>query len=240
MRSPRLHVETPLLAGTRVELAAAAAHYLQRVLRLGPGATVRLFNARDGEWAARIEAGDRRSIKLLVTEPLRPPAAGRAPVLFVAPPKRSRFEWLVEKATELGVGRIVPLQTQRGVAKPERPERLRAIAVEAAEQCERLDVPEIEPLCSWQAMLTRLAGAGVLYADERGGSPLLAELAKTPDAALLVGPEGGFTAEERQSLRALPRAIAVSLGPRILRIETAALAMLACRQAAIDAQEAGS
>lgn len=239
MRSPRLHVETPLAAGTRVEPGAAAAHYLLRVLRLGAGAAVRLFNARDGEWAARIEEADRRTVRLLVGERLRAPVAAEGPVLFVAPPRRGRFEWLVEKATELGVGRIVPVATRRTVAKPERADRLRALAVEAAEQCERLDVPEIEPLCGWEAFLGRLGDGPLLFADETGGQPLLPALAAHPDAMLLVGPEGGFDPAEREALRARSGVVPVTLGPRVLRVETAAVAMLACRQASLDAEGRG-
>ncbi|GBD43973.1 Ribosomal RNA small subunit methyltransferase E [bacterium HR40] len=228
MRSPRLYVETPLACGTRVELPAAAAHYLLRVLRLGRGAGVRLFNARDGEWSARIDTAGRDRVQLAVEERLRPPPELGGPTLFVAPPRRSRFEWLVEKATELGVGRIVPVATRRGVAKPERMERLRAIAVEAAEQCGRLDVPEIEGLCPFDQLLERLREGPAMVADETGGEPLLPALARSPRAAFVVGPEGGFAAEEREALRALAGGVGVSLGPRILRTETAAVAMLAC------------
>lgn len=240
MRSPRLYVETPLAAGIRVEPGAEAAHYLLRVLRLGPGARVRLFNGRDGEWSALVEAGDRKRLWLVVGEQLRPPQAAEGPVLFVAPPRRSRFEWLVEKATELGVGRIVPVLTQRTVAKPEKLSRLQTIATEAAEQSERLDRPAIEPLCPLAEVLIRLQSGWLLLADEAGGRPLLQALEETSATAFLVGPEGGFDAAEREVLRAHPRVIAVTLGPRILRVETAAVAMLACWQAFRDAGHAQS
>jgi len=239
MRSPRLHVETPLAAGTWLELGPDRTHYLLRVLRLRPGAEVRVFNARDGEWSARIEGSGQRPVTLLVGERLRPPVISSGPTLFVAPPKRIRFEWLVEKTTELGVGRIVPVATRRTVAKPERADRLRLIAVEAAEQCERLDVPEIEPLCGWEAFLGRLGGRPLLFADEAGGQPLLPVLAAHPDAMLLVGPEGGFDPAEREALRARSGVVPVTLGPRVLRVETAAVAMLACRQASLDAEGRG-
>lgn len=214
-------------------------HYLLRVLRLGPGAGVRLFNGRDGEWSAWIEAGERKRLWLVVGERLRLPEAAEGPVLFVAPPRRSRFEWLVEKATELGVGRIVPVATRRTVAKPEKLSRLQAIAREAAEQCERLDVPAIDPLCPLTEVPMRLKGGWLLVADEAGGRPLLQALEATSATAFLVGPEGGFDPVERELLLAHPRVVAVTLGPRILRVETAAIVMLACWQARLDAGKHG-
>lgn len=240
MRSPRLHVETPLAAGAQLALGPERAHYLGRVLRLRPGAEVRVFNARDGEWTARILAVDRRATRLRVEGRLRPPATSCGPTLYVAPPKRIRFEWLVEKATELGAGRIVPIETRYGVARPGRSERLRAIAAEAAEQCGRMDVPEVTATLSWSGLLAETEQMPLLMADETGGMPVLRAASRSPGAALLVGPEGGFAAEEREFLRRRPGVLRVGLGPRILRTETAALVLLACHQASLEAAAEGS
>lgn len=234
MRSARLHVETELGPGAAVGLDAGRAHYLVRVLRLGPGAMVRVFNARDGEWRATVEMVGRREVRLRVGDRLRPAAPVHGPTLYVAPPRRSRFEWLVEKATELGVGRIAPVLTARSVARPHNSDRLRAIMVEAAEQCERLDVPELAPLRPLREALDARAGGPLVFADEAGGTPVLDALGRVRDADFLVGPEGGFDAAERSYLRSRGEVVAVSLGPRILRVETAALALLACAAAVTE------
>ncbi len=228
---PRLHLEDPpLRAAVTVSLDAARSHYLSRVLRLAAGDAVALFNAEDGEWRARVVALDRRGVRLAVEDRLRPPCAEPGPSLWFAPPRRTRLEWLVEKAVELGVGGFRPVITERTVARLQRPERLRAIAVEAAEQCGRLTVPEFAPTRPLARALVEEAPAALLFADEAGdGRPLLKALdGEGPEPAFLVGPEGGFTPAERAMLRARTTVRPVSLGPRILRSETAALYMLAC------------
>lgn len=236
MAAPRLHVTERLEVGAEVAIAADRAHYLLHVLRLKAGDAVRLFNETDGEWQARIAGTGRHAASLAVSTRQRAPAAEPGPVLAFAPIRRNRLEWLVEKATELGAARLVPVLTERTVVRPENAARLQAIAVEAAEQCERLSVPEVEaprPLAAWLA--ARPAGHPFLVAAERTEAPsLMVMLRRQPVDELLIGPEGGFTSEEREQLLAKPGARPVSLGPRILRAETAALYALAVWQAASE------
>jgi 16S rRNA (uracil1498-N3)-methyltransferase len=219
---PRLYVEDRLAEGALLTLVGAPANYLAAVLRLGNGAPVKLFDDRTGEWLAEIAEGGKKRISVRVLERLRE----REPVpdlwLLFAPIKRGRIDWLVEKATELGVARLVPVLTQRTIVDRVNIDRLRAHAIEAAEQCERTALPELtEPqkldklLAAWPANRT------LFFADEGGGEPFAAS---PGPAAILVGPEGGFTDEERAAIRAVPAARPISLGPRILRADTAALA----------------
>jgi 16S rRNA (uracil1498-N3)-methyltransferase len=227
-RAPRFHLDVPLAAGATVELGIERAHQLRHVLRLAPGAALRLFNAESGEWRAELLRLDRRSATARLVEPLRPPAREVGPRLAVAPVRANRLDWLVEKAVEPGVGALDLVLTLRTVARPARPDRLAAIAVEAAEQCGRLSVPPItgpSKLDSWLATLPRTST--LVLADERGGEPPLPVLRRSPDAVLLVGPEGGFAAEERRELADRPNVVRVGLGPRILRSETAAIFLLA-------------
>jgi 16S rRNA (uracil1498-N3)-methyltransferase len=222
---PRLFVDQTLSQGAGLTLEGAPANYLANVLRLGPGDGVKLFDDRTGEWLAEITDAGRKRVTLTVVRRLR----GREPVpdvwLLFAPVKRGRIDWLVEKATELGVARLVPVVTRRTIVDRLNLERLRAHVVEAAEQCERTALAELaEPqklgavLAAWPA--ERL----LIFADEAGGEPMGAW---PGPAAILVGPEGGFTDEEREAIRALPETRRVSLGPRILRADTAALAAVA-------------
>ncbi|GBD42537.1 Ribosomal RNA small subunit methyltransferase E [bacterium HR39] len=227
MRSPRLFVEDLREGAATVRLGPREAHHLGTVLRLGPGARVRVFGSAAGEFEAEIRALDRRGVELALLGRIRPPQPARGPDLWFAPIRRQRLEWLIEKATELGVRRLVPVVTRHTVVEPRRPERLRLIAVEAAEQCGRLDVPDLaEPRPLFEALAQRPAERPLLFADERGdASPLLAALGRlgTEAVDLLVGPEGGFSEEERARLREMPEVVPVSLGPTILRAETAAL-----------------
>ncbi len=227
-RTPRFHLEAPLAAGAAVVLDAGRAHQLRHVLRLAPGASVTVFNAQAGEWRARIVRLDRRGGELEVLERARPPATARGPRLAVAPIRANRLDWLVEKAVELGVGTLDLVLTRRTVVRPTRVDRLAAIAVEAAEQCGRLDVPPISAPIELPRWLQGLPPATpLLVADEAGGEPALPALVRCPGAALLVGPEGGFAPEERALVAARPGTVRVDLGPRILRSETAALVLLA-------------
>ncbi len=230
-RLVRLHVAAPLEAGAEPELDAATAHYLGSVLRLRPGATVRLFNAQDGEWEAVLLALDRKAARLRIQRLLR--AAQEDPVadiwLVFAPVKRAANEWLVEKATELGVRRIVPVITQRSQTRRINQTRWQAIAREAAEQCERLSVPEIAELSDLATALAHWPGERRLYvAVERAELPhLAARLAsaerKNVPLALLIGPEGGWSCEDLRVIETQDAVCPISLGPRILRAETAAL-----------------
>jgi 16S rRNA (uracil1498-N3)-methyltransferase len=222
---PRLFVDETLSPGASLTLDGPPANYLGNVLRLGPGAEVKLFDDRTGEWLAEIAEGGRKRVTLAVTRHLRP----REPVpdlwLLFAPIKRGRIDWLVEKATELGVARLVPVVTRRTVVDRLNLDRLRAHIVEAAEQCERTALTELaEPVKLGALLASWPEGRTLYFADESGGEPMSAE---PGPAAVLVGSEGGFTEEERAAIRALPQARPVSLGPRILRADTAALAAVA-------------
>lgn len=223
---PRLFVRTPLSDGVRVELDSGQANYLGSVMRLGEGAELLVFDGKSGEWLARVADAGKKRMTLAVERRTREPEAIPDVWLAFAPVKRAQTDWLVEKATELGVGKLLPVMTRRTVAERVKLERLKAIAIEAAEQCRRTRLPEItEPQPLARFLEQRESGRRLYFADEGGGEPLLSAFQAGP-AAILTGPEGGFTEEERVAIRAAPDVIAVSLGPRILRAETAALAAL--------------
>jgi 16S rRNA (uracil1498-N3)-methyltransferase len=223
---PRLFVRQPLREGVGVELDANQANYLGNVLRLGVGAELLVFDGFSGEWLARITAAAKKRMTLSVDRKTREPESIPDVWLAFAPVKRSQTDWLVEKATELGVERLVPVMTQRTVAERVRLDRLESIAVEAAEQCGRTRVPEILEPTTLRRFVEELDPARHFYfADEGGGDPVTQSFIEGP-AVILIGPEGGFTEEERAFVRGAG-ASAISLGPRILRAETAALAALA-------------
>jgi 16S rRNA (uracil1498-N3)-methyltransferase len=230
----RLYVAQPLTEGAPVALDAAQAHRLRHVLRLGSGAAVAAFNERDGEWLCRLDEKG-RGAALIPEQRLRATEAEPDLWLIFAPIKRARLDWLVEKAAELGAAALVPVWTAR--TQPERlnQERLRALAIAAAEQSERLSVPDIRMPERLDALLAAWpAERRLIVCDETGGgSPIVEALADFRDgpAALLVGPEGGFTETELDALGKLPIVTRVGLGPRVLRAETAAIAALAVFQA---------
>jgi len=217
------------------------------MLRLNPGDALRVFNARDGEWRAHVSEKTKRAMGVRVEDFLRPARETPDLDLLFAPVKRHATDLIVEKATELGVRRLRPVITQRTIAEKVRIDRLNAIAREAAEQTERFDAPAIvEPVSLAKALDGWDGERPLIYADEAGddeSQPWGGELgrgASIGDAiasvnaerlALLIGPEGGFTPEERRLLRALTYVVPVSLGPRILRAETAVIAALAVIQA---------
>jgi len=227
---PRLFVRTPLAAGANIELDAAQANYLGNVLRLKEGSELLVFDGGSGEWLARISDAAKKRMTLTVERRTREPEIVPDVWLAFAPVKRTQTDWLVEKATELGAARLIPVMTQRTVAERVKLERLEAISIEAAEQCGRTLLPEIlEPL-SLKQLLDQTGSRTLYFADEEGGEP--AASAMRPGSALiLTGPEGGFTAEERALVRSALGSIAISLGPRTLRAETAALAALAAYMA---------
>jgi len=220
--APRLFVDAALGEGVEVALDTAQANYLLAVMRLKSGDAVRCFDDRSGEWAAEIVSTGKRDARLRMVAHLSP----REPVpdlwLVAAPIKRQRIDWLAEKACELGVARLSPVITRRTVIDRLNLDRLRAHMIEAAEQCGRTALPMLDEPVKLAALLRDWPTERTLYfADETGG----ARFAPAPGpAAILIGPEGGFDAAEREAIRALPRARGISLGPRILRAETAALA----------------
>jgi 16S rRNA (uracil1498-N3)-methyltransferase len=224
---PRLFVDQALAEGTAVTVEGT---YLGAVLRLGPGDKVKLFDDRSGEWLAEIAQAGKKRTTLIVAEQLKEREAVPDLWLLFAPIKRGRIDWLVEKATELGVMRLMPVVTRRTIVERLNLDRLRAHAIEAAEQCERTALPELAEPRKLDAMLKDWPADRLLYfADEGGGDAFVP--APGP-AALLIGPEGGFTDEERAAIRALPAARPISLGPRILRADTAALAAVSLWMAA--------
>jgi 16S rRNA (uracil1498-N3)-methyltransferase len=216
-----------LSEGARVELDGAQANYLGNVMRLGIGAELLVFDGQSGEWLARIAETAKKRMTLSVDQRTREPEAIPDVWLAFAPVKRAQTDWLVEKATELGAARLLPVMTERTVAERVRLERLEAIAIEAAEQCGRTRLPDIaEPMPLKQLLESRDASRRLYFADEAGGEHPAKAFAAGP-ALLLIGPEGGFTDDERSLIRAAANAVPISLGPRILRAETAALAALA-------------
>jgi 16S rRNA (uracil1498-N3)-methyltransferase len=235
--TPRLFVEGDLSPDARLEATPEQSHYLKHVMRLGGQDTVALFNGRDGEWLARLEPEARHRLFLRSETRLRPQAAEPGPWLAFAPIKKAAGDFLVEKATELGAERLIPVITKHTVTSRVNLDRLAANAREAAEQCGRLTVPEVlEPRPLDHLVRDWPAHRRLLVGDERGtGRPLAQVLAEPPLAGaplgLLIGPEGGFAAAELDGLGQLPFTVLVSLGPRVLRAETAALAGLACIQA---------
>lgn len=247
MASPRLFVTAPLSAGAAIAPDEAQARYLLSVMRLEDGAEVRVFNGADGEWTAAVRRAGKKGLALDVQTQTRAQTRGPDLTLLFAPVKRHGTDLIVEKATELGVRTLQPVITRRTVADTVRTDRLRAIAMEAAEQTERLDAPDIREAVTLARILDGWSGdKPLVYADEAGddaqapwggekgrGRPIAEALreVKAPSLALLTGPEGGFDAEERRLLRSLPFVVPVSLGPRILRAETAVIAALAVIQA---------
>ena len=233
----RLFVTQDLAAGGAIIVAPEQAHYLTHVMRLTAGDELLLFNGRDGEWRAGVSQVARRTVALTVMAQVRPQALGPDLDLVVALVKRARLETIVEKAAELGVRRVRLAITERTNSERTRVDRLAAIAIEAAEQTGRLDAPAIEPPQKLSALLADWpVDRPLMFCDEAGEAPpVLAALAGRAAApwGVLIGPEGGFSANERAAIRARPAAVAVSLGPRILRADTAAISALTLWQAAL-------
>ena len=242
---PRLYVEQALAQGARLSADARAIHYLLHVLRRGEGDAVLLFNGRDGEFTARIAEASKRRLSFDVLARKRAQESGADLWLCFAPLKKDAVDFLVEKGTELGASRFQPVLTAHTASNRINRGRLTAVAIEAAEQCERLDVPEVaEPIAlealriSWQPgrrlLVCAEAGLATPIADALQalkGKDLTSDVSKTNRFALLCGPEGGFQEDELDRLRKLDFVTAVGLGPRVLRAETAALAALSTFQA---------
>ena len=249
-RSPRLYVECALEPGAEVALGKSQAHYLQHVLRLKPASEVLVFNGRDGEWQATLSARGKRTI-LTVQEQTREQTAPIDLHYLFAPLKHERLDYMVQKTVEMGVSRLQPVLTRHTQVQRVNIARMRANAIEAAEQCGILSIPEVtEPMTFNRALAARKPDRLVIFCDEEAdvADPVaaLADARLAPSAmlpltmpggdtsqpmALLIGPEGGFAEEERAALLKLPNIVRLSLGPRILRADTAAVAALALVQA---------
>jgi 16S rRNA (uracil1498-N3)-methyltransferase len=224
--APRLFVPGPLTQGMGVALDGSQAHYLSRVMRVGAGDTVVLCDDMTGEWSARAETVGKREVLLVCEMMLRPREEVPDFTLCAALLKKDRFDLVLEKACELGVRAVQPVITRRCVADSLNLDRARAILIEAAEQCARTALPELAEPVRLEALLRGWPQERALFfADEEGGDPAApAFAAQTGPAALLVGPEGGFDSAEREAVRAVSQALAISLGPRVLRGETASIA----------------
>lgn len=227
--APRLYVEAALGEGVAVSVDGNAAHYLVSVMRVKPDDIVLLFDGSSGEWAARARDIRKRDLVLECVSRTKPLEPVPDFWLCVAPIRKGRIDLIAEKACELGVARVQPVSTRRAVVDKLNLDRLRAHLVEAAEQCGRTALPELADMVKLDALLRDWPqGRHLFFADETGGAPVAQALAThNGPAAFLVGPEGGFDPAEREAIRAHPAAVPVSLGPRILRAETAAIAATA-------------
>lgn len=231
----RLFVPQDLSGGAELALDDGQSRYLAAVMRAKAGDELRVFNGRDGEWRALVAQVGKRAVTLQIIDPARPQGQGPDLDLVIALVKRAPLETIVEKAAELGVRRIRPVVTERTNADHTRVDRLRAIATEASEQTGRLDVPEVQEPVKLEKLLAAWEPARrLLFCDEAGDArPVLEVLAGAGGPwAILIGPEGGFSPKEREMLRDLPYATPATLGPRILRADTAAISALTLWQAA--------
>jgi 16S rRNA (uracil1498-N3)-methyltransferase len=229
----RLFVNAALYAGATVTPTRDQANYLFAVMRLTVGDGVTVFNGQDGAWTAEVAEANRKHASLRVTVQTAPQETPPDLWLLAAPLKKGRIDWLAEKACELGVSRLHLVTTARTVVDRVNIDRLTAHMIEAAEQCERTAVPALlgpDPLARLLAAWP--PDRALIFCDETGGPPITTALDQGP-AAILIGPEGGFTPAEREAIRAVPQAKPVSLGPRILRADTAAVAAISVWQATI-------
>jgi 16S rRNA (uracil1498-N3)-methyltransferase len=236
----RLYVDAALAPGASIPLDRAQANYLGNVLRLPDGAELLIFNGRDGEWRAALASSSRKSVSLTVLTMVRPQEAPCDLHYLFAPLKHARLDYMVQKAVEMGASLLRPVQTQHTQATRLNAERMRANVIEAAEQCGILAVPEVAPLTSLDTLLDGWPqDRRLIFCDEDAPirDPIEALQAQKPDGSrplgLLIGPEGGFDAREREKLLSLPQTIRLSLGPRILRADTASVAAMALVQAAL-------
>lgn len=223
--APRLFITPPLSAGLSRQIDGDSGHYLAKVMRVAVGDTIILLDNDSGEWAARVDAVGKRDVTVHVAQQLRPRET--VPDLWLcAAPVKQRFDMVIEKATELGVARIVPVQTRRTIITKINMAKTEAHIREAAEQCARTALTELSEFVKLADLLSGWpSDRALFFADENGGVPAAAAMrAHTGPAAILVGPEGGFDPAEREAILALPQSVGITLGPRILRAETAAIA----------------
>ena len=236
-RRPRIYVEADLAAGTIVQLETGQLNYLKNVMRLGPGDEALVFNGRDGEWCGAIVDLARKSGSLECIEQTRTQTASPHLRYLFAPLKHARLDYMVQKATEMGAGVLEPVLTRHTMVSRVNTGRMRANAIEAAEQCTMLSVPQVnEPLALEAVLRDWPVSSKLIYCDEAAemASPL--DVLSGMDgvaAGVLIGPEGGFSQAERQMLASLDFVVAISLGPRIMRADTAAVAALAVVQATL-------
>jgi 16S rRNA (uracil1498-N3)-methyltransferase len=239
----RLYIDQALTEGRAVELDREQSHYVAHVMRQRMGDEISLFNGRDGEWRAAVSELTRNRVVVSCLGQKREQKSEPDIWLLFAPLKKTRIDFVVEKATELGVSCLYPVLTERTAVTRINPDRLFARAIEAAEQCERLTVPQIEPATSLNELISKWNENRHLFVmDETGcGQSVLSAFVETvekaeksvPPCGILIGPEGGFSASELDGLKKQPFVTSVTLGPRILRAETAAVAALACWQAIV-------
>jgi 16S rRNA (uracil1498-N3)-methyltransferase len=244
-QTPRLHVEAPLMAGSKVELDGAQTNYLRNVLRFKAGDPVLVFNGRDGEWRASLAELGKRGAALRLEACTRPQTPPRDLHYLFAPLKHARLDYMVQKAVEMGASRLQPVLTRHSQVARINLERMRANAIEAAEQCGILTLPDIAAPIAFERMLAgREAERLLVFCDEAADvtDPLaaLAESRRRAGSdtdrlplAVLIGPEGGFAEDERAALAKLPNVVRLALGPRILRADTAAVAALALVQSVL-------
>lgn len=237
-RSQRLYIEADLAAGEVVSCNREQANYLLRVMRLGSGDEILVFNGRDGEWLSRVEPRSKRDCDLHVWEQLRPQMSGPDVDYLFAPLKRGRLDYMVQKATEMGVAVMQPVITERTVVARVNTERMRSNVIEAVEQCGVLRVPRVrEPDKLADVLADFEVERTLFFADEAAdiASPLNAfeGIERGAPVAVIIGPEGGFSPSERARIRAMPQTRSLSLGPRIMRADTAAVALLALVNAAV-------
>lgn len=249
-RTPRIYLDAPLAEGREVALDRDQANYLLNVLRLERDDDVLLFNGRDGEWRASLAGSGKRALSATVVERQREqPRAGDLHFLF-APLKHARLDYLVQKAVELGASRLQPVITRHTQVARVNLDRMRANTIEAAQQCGVLNLPEVAGPAAFRAVAGADTGRLLVFCDEDAevSDPVAALAAARarlpaggpPPLAVLIGPEGGFAEDERAALRQRPNVLRLSLGPRILRADTAAVAALALVQAVLgDWQTAG-
>ena len=241
--APRLYVDSPLAPGARIGLDRAQANYLLNVLRLKTGDSVLIFNGRHGEWRAEISVEGRKAADLVCREETRPQTQPANLIYAFAPLKHARLDYMVQKAVEMGAGVLQPIRTRRTQSTRINLDRMRANGIEAAEQCGILTLPDVRPEEDFAKIIKSLeADRLMVFCDE--GAPLSNPIAALKDSVqnggnlapgciVVVGPEGGFTAEERALVAAHERSVRVSLGPRILRADTAAVAALALVQSVL-------